>query len=203
MADALLVLAHNAYRSALSSPEAWAQLLQLSGHYYKYTPYVRLLLAAQAPEATFVARAEIWTEKMGRTLKPGARAIPAADWPKGRPYRLFDVKDTFAPPASSTESLGPDRPGTGCSNPGRRECSAADTGPGQGARHHRNGPDHCLYSSLPLRSFHAAELAEGQLSAGTELGQRWILGLAASRRAKQYTACKNRKNTRKNHEGRI
>lgn len=100
MADALLVLAHNAYRSALSSPEAWAQLLQLSGHYYKYTPYVRLLLAAQAPEATFVARAEIWTEKMGRTLKPDACAIPAADRPKGRPYRLFDVKDTFAPPGS-------------------------------------------------------------------------------------------------------
>lgn len=87
MADALLVLAHSAYRSALSSPEAWTQLLQLSGHYYKYTPYVRLLLAAQAPEATFVARAEVWTEKMGRTLKPDARAIPAADRPKGRPYQ--------------------------------------------------------------------------------------------------------------------
>ena len=83
MADALLVLAHNAYRSALSSPEAWAQLLQLSGHYYKYTPYVRLLLAAQAPEATFgdMDRENGTDAETGRPCNSGGRPAQRAVLP--------------------------------------------------------------------------------------------------------------------------
>ncbi len=86
--------------NSLRSQEQWVQLLHQAGHYYKYSPYARLLIVAQVPDADFVAKADIWVGIMRRSIKPTAKPILAAEFPGDTPYRLFDVKDTFVRPDS-------------------------------------------------------------------------------------------------------
>lgn len=75
--DARLAAAHErlaASVAALTSSEAWGQMLRVAGRFHRYSPNNVLLITVQRPDATLVAGYRAWAQ-LGRQVQRGERGI--------------------------------------------------------------------------------------------------------------------------------
>jgi antirestriction protein ArdC len=75
--DARLAAAHEkltASVAALTTSEAWGQMLRVAGRFHRYSPNNVLLITVQRPDATLVAGYRAWAQ-LGRQVQRGERGI--------------------------------------------------------------------------------------------------------------------------------
>lgn len=83
-----------------SNKQEWKEYLDFTSRVYKYNFDNAVLIYAQRPDATMVAKMEIWNKKIGRYVNKGTRSIAVFDSSKPNltlEY-LFDIKDTNGEP---------------------------------------------------------------------------------------------------------
>lgn len=79
--------------------ESWTEFLAFASRLYKYDFNDQLLIYAQRPDATMVAKMDTWNTVTGRYVNKGAKSIAVFDGEQKLKY-LFDVKDTNGPNSS-------------------------------------------------------------------------------------------------------
>ena len=79
-----------------SSFDAWAAFLRTAGRLYKYSFLEQLMIHVQRPDATACAEYRLWSEKMNRHVRYGAKSIAIISQVNGVPTLryVFDVSDT-------------------------------------------------------------------------------------------------------------
>lgn len=79
-----------------SNKQEWKDYLKFASRTYKYNFDNAVLIYAQRPDATMVAKMEIWNRKIGRYVNKGTRSIAVFDTskPSLKLDYLFDIKDT-------------------------------------------------------------------------------------------------------------
>ncbi len=91
-------LAHDTLGSVTDGYEPWAAFINTMSRNYKYSFADQLLIHAQRPDASACAGYDVWTGRMGRYVRRGAKGIAlvdnSGDSPKLR--YVFDVSDTGA-----------------------------------------------------------------------------------------------------------
>ena len=80
------------------SYEPWTAFLGTVSRNYKYSFADQILIHAQRPEASACADYDVWTQRMGRYVRRGAKGIALLDTSGGAPRLryVFDVSDTGA-----------------------------------------------------------------------------------------------------------
>ena len=80
------------------SYEPWTAFLGTVSRNYKYSFADQILIHAQRPEASACADYDVWTRRMGRYVRRGAKGIALLDTSGGAPRLryVFDVSDTGA-----------------------------------------------------------------------------------------------------------
>ena len=78
--------------------EPWAAFVSTMSRNYKYSFADQLLIHAQRPDATACAGYDVWTQRMGRYVRRGAKGIALVDNSGDAPRLryVFDVSDTGA-----------------------------------------------------------------------------------------------------------
>ncbi len=74
----------------------WASLMSTAGRFYKYSFLEALMIHLQRPEATACAEYSVWTGRMRRYVRRGAKGIGIIRLIDGKPTLryVFDVADT-------------------------------------------------------------------------------------------------------------
>ncbi len=83
----------------VSDKESWIEFLEFSSRLYKYDFSDLLLIYAQRPGATMVAKMDTWNKVTGRYVNKGAKSISVFEDGTKLKY-LFDVTDTNGPNGS-------------------------------------------------------------------------------------------------------
>jgi N12 class adenine-specific DNA methylase len=80
----------------IKNREEWKNFLTYASRLYKYSFDNAVLIYAQRPDATMVAKMELWNRKIGRYVNKGTRSIAVFDTtkPELKLEYLFDIKDT-------------------------------------------------------------------------------------------------------------
>ena len=78
--------------------EQWAAFLGTVSRNYKYPFADQLMIHAQRPDASACAEYDVWTRRMGRYVRRGAKGIALVDYSGDAPRLryVFDVSDTGA-----------------------------------------------------------------------------------------------------------
>ncbi len=109
-------LAHDTLAGVTGGYEPWAAFLGTMSRNYKYDFADQILIHAQRPDATACAGYDVWTQRMRRYVRRGAKGIALVDNSGDAPRLryVFDVSDTgarknsrpFAPWQVSSENTG-------------------------------------------------------------------------------------------------
>ena len=94
----ITALANDTLGSVTDGYDEWAALLRTMSRNYKYGFADQVLIHAQRPDASACAEYDVWTERMRRYVRRGAKGIALVDY-SGNVPRLryvFDVSDTGA-----------------------------------------------------------------------------------------------------------
>ena len=94
----ITALAHDALSIATDGYDEWTGLLETMSRNYKYGFADQVLIHAQRPDASACAEHDVWTERMGRYVRRGAKGIALVDYSGDVPQLryVFDVSDTGA-----------------------------------------------------------------------------------------------------------
>ena len=76
--------------------DTWAAFLRTVSRLYKYSFWEQLLIHVQRPDATACAEYAVWTKRMGRYVRRGAKGIAIISQVDGAPALryVFDIADT-------------------------------------------------------------------------------------------------------------
>ena len=91
-------LANDTLSSVTDGYEPWAAFINTMSRNYKYSFADQLLIHAQRPDASACAGYDVWTQRMGRYVRRGAKGIALVDNSGDAPRLryVFDVSDTGA-----------------------------------------------------------------------------------------------------------
>lgn len=94
----IIELANDTLGSVTNTPGEWAALLETISRNYKYSFADQVLIHAQRPDATACAEYGVWTERMRRYVRRGAKGIALVDMTSDAPRMryVFDASDTGA-----------------------------------------------------------------------------------------------------------
>lgn len=108
-------LAHDTLSRVTDGYAEWTALLATMSRNYKYGFADQILIHAQRPDASACAEYDVWTGRMGRYVRRGAKGIALVDYSGDAPRLryVFDVSDTgvrrssrpFRPWAVNDENL--------------------------------------------------------------------------------------------------
>lgn len=89
-------LANDTLTHVTSVPGEWTALLRTISRNYKYSFADQMLIHAQRPDARACAEYSVWTERMRRYVRRGAKGIALVDNSGDAPLLryVFDVSDT-------------------------------------------------------------------------------------------------------------
>ena len=96
--NSIATLDNDALSRATDNYDEWTALLRTMSRNYKYDFADQVLIHAQRPDASACAEYDVWTERMGRYVRRGARGIALVDYSGDAPRLryVFDVSDTGA-----------------------------------------------------------------------------------------------------------
>ena len=96
--NSIATLGNDALSRATDNYAEWTALLATMSRNYKYDFADQVLIHAQRPDASACAEYDVWTERMGRYVRRGARGIALVDYSGDVPRLryVFDVSDTGA-----------------------------------------------------------------------------------------------------------
>ena len=91
-------LAFETLRQTVGAPRKWTDLLVTMSNNYKYSFADQVLIHAQRPDASACADYDVWTRRMGRYVRRGAKGVALLDTSGDAPRLryVFDVSDTGA-----------------------------------------------------------------------------------------------------------
>ena len=91
-------LAHDTLTGVTDGYEPWAAFINTMSRNYKYSFADQVLIHAQRPDASACADYDVWTRRMGRYVRRGAKGIALLDTSGDAPRLryVFDVSDTGA-----------------------------------------------------------------------------------------------------------
>ena len=94
----ITALGNDALSRATDNYAEWTGLLRTMSRNYKYDFADQILIHAQRPDASACAEYDVWTERMGRYVRRGAKGIALVDYSGDAPRLryVFDVSDTGA-----------------------------------------------------------------------------------------------------------
>lgn len=92
----ITALAHDTLSRVTDGYAEWTALLRTISRNYKYDFADQVLIHAQRPDASACAGYDVWTERMGRYVRRGAKGIALIDYSGDAPRLryVFDVSDT-------------------------------------------------------------------------------------------------------------
>ncbi|GKX31399.1 hypothetical protein SH1V18_38790 [Vallitalea longa] len=80
----------------ISNKKEWTRFLTFASSFYKYNFDNAVLIYAQRPDATMVAKMDLWNKRIGRYINKGTKSIAVFNTtkPELKLEYLFDIKDT-------------------------------------------------------------------------------------------------------------
>ena len=93
--NSIATLGNDALSRATDNYAEWTALLRTISRNYKYDFADQVLIHAQRPDASACAGYDVWTGRMGRYVRRGAKGIALVDNTLRLRY-VFDVSDTGA-----------------------------------------------------------------------------------------------------------
>ena len=94
--NSIATLGNDALSRATDNYAEWTALLRTISRNYKYDFADQVLIHAQRPDASACAEYDVWTGRMGRYVRRGAKGIALVDYSGDAPRLryVFDVSDT-------------------------------------------------------------------------------------------------------------
>lgn len=83
------------YHMIASDAAHWKKFLNMSSNVYRYNFISKVMIYAQRPDATACASFQVWTDRMNRKIRYGAKGIALYDELHGTLSYVFDSSDTL------------------------------------------------------------------------------------------------------------